>query len=189
MARARQLLPAKLDRLPVSVEVIEHRIYLIRGQRVMLDRDLAELYQVQTKNLNKAVKRNLDRFPEDFMFQLTQEQTRALRFQIGTSNEGRGGRRYLPYAFTQEGVAMLSSVLNSERAVQVNIVIMRAFVKLREIMATHKYLAHKIGALERKYKEHDEEIQVVFKAIRKLLQPPPVRSKRRIGFITSDQER
>jgi phage regulator Rha-like protein len=153
----------------------------------MLDSDLADLYQVLTKNLNKAVMRNLDRFPEDFMFQLTNEEVEALRFQIGTSNEGRGGRRYLPYAFTEQGVAMLSSVLNSKRAVQVNIIIMRAFVKLREVMATHKDLAHKIEALERKYKEHDEELQVVFKAIRKLLEPPAP-PKRRIGFRHPDDK-
>ena len=147
----------------------------------MLDSDLAQLYQVLTKNLDKAISRNRERFPEDFMFQLTKSEAESLRFQIGTSNVGRGGRRYLPYVFTQEGVAMLSSVLNSSRAIHVNIVIMRAFVKLREIMSTHKDLAHKIEALERKYAQHDEEIQVIFKTIKKLLAPP--RSpKRRIGF-------
>ena len=147
----------------------------------MLDSDLAQLYQVLTKNLDKAISRNRERFPEDFMFQLTKAEAESLRFQIGTSNVGRGGRRYLPYVFTQEGVAMLSSVLNSSRAIHVNIVIMRAFVKLREIMSTHKDLAHKIEALERKYAQHDEEIQVIFKTIKKLLAPP--RSpKRRIGF-------
>jgi hypothetical protein len=130
---------------------------------------------------HKAISRNRERFPEDFMFQLTKAETEALRFQIGTSNVGRGGRRYLPYAFTQEGVAMLSSVLNSSRAIHVNIVIMRAFVKLREIMFTHKDLAHKIEALERKYAQHDEEIQVIFKTIKKLLAPPKS-PKLRIGF-------
>jgi hypothetical protein len=178
-------LPAIAQRLPVPVELIERRIYLIRGHKVMLDSDLADLYQVETKNLNKAVKRNLERFPEDFMFQLTAEETESLRFQFGTSNAGRGGRRYLPYAFTEQGVAMLSSVLNSKRAVQVNIAIMRAFVKLREVMATHKELAHKIEALERKYQEHDQELQVVFQAIKKLLEPPPpAPPKRPIGYST-----
>jgi hypothetical protein len=166
----------------VPVEVIERRIYLIRGQKVMIDSDLAELYQVETSNLNKAAKRNLDRFPSDFMFQLTKDEADSLRFQIGISKpEGRGGRRYLPYVFTEQGIAMLSSVLNSDRAVLVNIAIMRAFVKLREIMATHKDLAHKIDALERKYAKHDQQIQIVFDAIKKLLQPP-VSPKRRIGF-------
>ena len=116
----------------VPVEIIERNIYLIRGQKVMLDSDLAKLYGVETFNLNKAVKRNISRFPQDFMFQLTKEEADSLRFQIGLSKaEGRGGRRYLPYAFTEQGVAMLSSVLRSDRAVQVNIAIMRAFVKLR----------------------------------------------------------
>lgn len=166
----------------IPVEVIERRIYLIRGQKVMVDADLAELYQVETFNLNKAVKRNPNRFPGDFMFQLTKEEAGSLRFQIGMSKpEGRGGRRYLPYAFTEQGIAMLSSVLNSERAVLVNIAIIRAFVKLREIMSTHKDLAHKIDALEGKYAKHDQQIQIVFDAIKKLLQPP-VSQKRRIGF-------
>jgi chaperonin cofactor prefoldin len=173
--------PSAASKLPIPVELIEHRIYFVRGQKVMLDSDLAQLYQVLTKNLNKAISRNRERFPEDFMFQLTKAETEALRFQIGTSNVGRGGRRYLPYAFTQEGVAMLSSVLNSSRAIHVNIVIMSAFVKLREIMSTHKDLAHKIEALEHKYARHDEEIQVIFKTIKKLLAPPKS-PKRRIGF-------
>ncbi len=131
----------------------------------MLDADLAAL-QVEAFNLNKAVKRNLDRFPEDFMFQLTKEQWDALTFQTGISNAGRGGRRTAPFAFTEQGVAMLSSVLNSHRAVQVNIMIVRTFVKLREIMGTHKELAHQVEALERKYQHHDEELKVVFNAIK-----------------------
>ena len=143
---------------------------------------LAELYQVETKALTPAAaKRKPDRFPEDFMFQLTHLEAESLRRQIGASNVGRGGRRYLPYAFTEQGVAMLSSVLNSKRAIHVNIVIMRAFVKLREVMAAHKELAHKIETLERKYQEHDRELQLVFNAIKKLLEPP-IPPKRRIGF-------
>ena len=165
----------------VPVEVIERRIYLVRSQKVMIDSDLAELYQVPTKSLNLAVRRNSMRFPEDFMFQLSQEEADSLRFQTETSKTGRGGRRYLPYAFTEQGIAMLSSVLNSDRAVLVNIAIMRAFVKLREIMSTHKDLAHKIVALEGKYAQHDQQIQIVFDAIRKLLQPA-VSPKRRMGF-------
>jgi hypothetical protein len=143
----------------------------------MLDADLAEMYQVETKALNRAVKRNPDRFPEDFMFRLTEEEENSLRFQFGTSNEGRGGRRYLPYVFTQEGVAMLSSVLHSERAIKVNVAIMRAFVQLRRLADTHKELAVKIAAMEKKY---DAQFSVVFKAIRQLLQPPVTSA---IGFV------
>jgi hypothetical protein len=163
----------------VPVEAIERRIYLIRGEKVMLDADLADLYGVSTKAFNQAVKRNPDRFPADFMFQLNKDEAGNLRSQTVTSSWG--GRRYLPYVFTEHGVSMLSSVLNSDRAVQVNIAIMRAFVKLREIMATHKDLAHKIEALERKYAKHDQQIQIVFDAIKRLLEPP-VSPKRRIGF-------
>ncbi|HME00241.1 MAG TPA: ORF6N domain-containing protein [Terriglobia bacterium] len=171
----------------VPREVIERRIYLIREHKVMLDSDLAELYQVETFNLNKAVKRNLDRFPQDFMFQLTKEEARVLRFQIGMSKPGgRGGRRYLPYAFTEQGVAMLSSVLNSRRAVQVNIAIMRTFVRLRYILATHKDLAAKLEAMEKKY---DKQFKVVFDILRELTQPPPVPQKGPIGFIASPKRK
>jgi len=136
----------------IPVEIIERKIYLIRGEKVMLDSDLAVLYEVETFNLNKAVKRNIDRFPEDFMFQLTKEEADSLRFQIGMSKtEGRGGRRYLPYVFTEQGVAMLSTVLNSERAVKVNIEIMRTFVRLRQMLASNAELSRKLQALEKKY--------------------------------------
>jgi hypothetical protein len=166
-------------------EVIERRIYLIRERKVMLDRDLAELYEVETFNLNKAVKRNLDRFPEDFMFQLTKEEANVLRFQIGMSKpSGRGGRRYLPYAFTEQGVAMLSSVLNSTRAVQVNIAIMRTFVRLRYLLATHKDLAAKLEAMEKKY---DKRFKVVFEILRQLTEPGPVPEKEPMGFIASQK--
>ena len=166
-----------LQPLP-AVDRIEHRIYFVRGHKVMLDSDLAELYEVQTKVLNQAVRRHDARFPEDFMFQLTAEETEALRSQIVTSKKGRGGRRYAAFVFTEQGVAMLSSVLNSERAVQVNIAIMRAFVRLRSILAEHKDLARKLEALEKKY---DSQFRVVFNAIRELMTPtaPP---RRRIGF-------
>jgi phage regulator Rha-like protein len=166
----------------IPVEVIEKKIFLIRREKVMLDSDLAELYGVETFNLNKAVKRNVHRFPEDFMFQLSREEADSLRFQIGMSKKtGRGGRRYLPYVFTEQGVAMLSSVLRSSQAVQVNISIMRAFVKLRELLSTNKELAHKLEQLERKIEKHDEEIKAIFNAIRQLMRPLE-KPKRKIGF-------
>ena len=158
---------------------IENRIFFIRGKKVMLDRNLAELYGVETKFLNRAVKRNIERFPEHFMFQLSKEELASLRFHFGTST--RGGRRYLPYAFTENGVAMLSSVLNSERAIHVNIQIMRTFTKLREMLATHKELAHKLAEIERKIERHDDEIKAVFDAIRGLMTPPEPK-KKKIGF-------
>jgi len=170
-----------LERRPAHplIASIETRIFMIRGQKVMVDSDLADLYRVPTKVFNQAVKRNLKRFPKDFMFLLTAKETEILRSQIVTSSWG--GRRTSPYAFTEQGVAMLSSVLNSERAVQVNIAIMRAFVKLREVLTTHRDLAEKIEELEKKYRQHDLKIQSVFDAIRQMLQPP-VSPRRRIGF-------
>jgi len=164
----------------IPVEIIEKKILLIRGEKVMLDADLAELYEVETFNLNKAVKRNLDRFPEDFMFQLNKEEADSLRFQIGMSKkEGRGGRRYLPYAFTEQGVAMLSSVLNSKRAVKVNIEIMRAFVRLRQMLASNAELERKLNALENKY---DHQFKGVFDAIKQLMTPLDTKKKSKIGF-------
>ena len=151
----------------------------------MLDSDLAELYGVPTRRLNEQVRRNCSRFPRDFMFQLTTEETTALRSQIATSKTGRGGRRYAPLVFTEHGVAMLSSVLNSERAIQVNIAIMRAFVQLREMLATHKNLAKKLDALEKKY---DAQFRVVFDAIRELMAPPPVPKRHRIGFSSGSNQ-
>ena len=156
---------------------IEQAIFLIRGQKVMLDVDLAKLYGVTTFNLNKAVKRNLDRFPEDFMFQLNYQEVRNLIFQFGISSWG--GTRKLPRAFTEQGVAMLSSVLKSKRAVHVNIEIMRAFVKLREMLASHKDLALKLAEMEKKY---DSQFKVVFDAIRELMAPIDPSPKPRIGF-------
>ncbi|HEX8845196.1 MAG TPA: ORF6N domain-containing protein [Pyrinomonadaceae bacterium] len=174
--------------LSVPVEVIERRIYLIREQKVMLDSDLAALYQVETFNLNKAVKRNIERFPEDFMFQLTGEEAESLRFQIGISKpSGRGGRRYLPYVFTEQGVAMLSSVLNSRRAIEVNIVIMRAFVKLRETLLSNEDLNRKFAALERKLATHDKYFKVVFDELRKLI-AAPTPPRRQIGFKTEEDK-
>jgi ORF6N domain-containing protein len=156
-------------------------IHFLRGQRVMLDSDLARLYGVETKALNRAVSRNPTRFPVDFMFQLTAAEGRDLRYQSGTSNPtaGRGGRRYRPYAFTEQGVAMLSSVLRSPRAIAVNVEIMRAFVRLRELITSHADLAAKIAKLEMKY---DRRFRVVFEAIRQLMEPGQVQSPKPIGF-------
>ena len=163
----------------VAPPQIEHAIHLIRGQRVLLDRDLAALYGV-TGNLNKAVRRNIGRFPGDFMFQLTPDEADALRFQFGILQQGMHFR-YLPHVFTQEGVAMLSGVLNSPRAEQVNIAIMRAFVRLREALALHKELAHKLNDLERKIESNDESIRMLFEAIRQLMTPPE-HPRKEIGF-------
>lgn len=148
----------------------------------MLDSDLAAMYGVSTKVLNQAVRRNISRFPEDFMFQLTPGEADSLRSQIVTSNKSRGGRRSLPYAFTEEGVAMLSSVLRSSRAIKVNIAIMRTFVRLRQFFISQKDLARKLDEIERKLGEHDHNFQIVFEAIRQLMHPPVPRKRRRIGF-------
>ncbi len=208
----------------LSLEVIATKILFIRGQRVILDKDLARLYGVSVKVLNQAVNRNLKRFPIDFMYQLTRQEVRVLRSQFVILNSepsvaqevsnlksqivtssveaftaekltnlksqfaisSWGGVRKLPYAFTEQGVAMLSSVLNSERAIQVNITIMRVFVKLKELLLTHKDLAEKITELEKKYANHDDKIQLIFEAIKKLLKPvpplPPEPQKPPIGF-------
>ena len=147
----------------------------------MLDNDLAALYQVSTKRLNEQVKRNLKRFPDDFMIRLTEEENNSLRSHFATLKRGKH-KKYLPYAFTEQGVAMLSSILNSERAIQVNIAIMRAFIKLREVMSTHKDLARKIDDMEKKY---DAQFKVVFEAIRRLLTPPE-KSKKQIGFYKEE---
>jgi len=168
----------------IPVEIIERRIYLIRGCKVMLDSDLADLYQVPTKRLNEAVKRNLDRFPGDFMFQLSPDELENWRSQIATSNSGaKMGLRRPPYAFTEHGVAMLSSVLTSKRAVALNILIIRAFVRLREYLATHQDLARKLEDVERTQQEHGAHIQQIYDCIDRLLEPPEP-SKRRIGFVT-----
>ncbi|MCG3111249.1 MAG: ORF6N domain-containing protein [Candidatus Manganitrophus sp. SB1] len=163
----------------IPTEVIEQKIYFIRGHKVMLDGDLAKLYGVPTKRLNEQVRRNIKRFPPDFMFQLTADEAKFLRSQNATLKTGRGQHlKYLPYAFTEQGVAMLSSALNSERAIEVNILIMRTFVKLREMIASHKDLVKKLDELEKKY---DEQFQVVFEAIRQLMAPPE-NTNRKIGF-------
>ena len=165
----------------VPLEVVKSRIYLIRGQKVLLDSDLAELYGVETKRLNEQVTRNIARFPEDFMFQLSDQEVAGLRSQIATSSASHGGRRYRPYVFTEQGIAMLSSVLNSERAVQVNIAIMRAFVQMRELALSNREFARKLDELEKKHTEHDKQIKVVFDALRQLMTPGEKKG-RKIGF-------
>jgi len=164
----------------IPVEHVQNVIFLLRGQRVMLDSDLAVLYGIGTKILKRAVRRNLDRFPADFMFKLTTDEYHALRCQFGTLKRGEHAK-YLPYAFTEQGVAMLSSVLHSSRAVHVNIAIMRAFVRLREVLNANKTLALKLKELENKISSHDESIHTLFEAIRELMTPPEPPGKQ-IGF-------
>lgn len=170
------------------LENVERRIHIIRGEKVMFDADLAELYGVETKALNRAVKRNPDRFPENFMFQLTKEESESLRFQIGTSNEGRGGRRYRPYVFTEHGALMLASVLNSPTAVAAGIQVVTAFVRLRNILAAHKDLARRIEEISRKTDESDKKTDTRFKAVFDLLDKllnPSAKPKTQIGFRTT----
>ncbi len=162
----------------IPIERIQQCIYLVRKHKVMLDRDLAQLYGVETKVLNRAVSRNIDRFPEDFMFQLDRDEFENLRCHFGTSSWG--GRRYRPRAFTEQGVAMLSSVLRSRRAIEVNIAIMRTFVKLRKILTTNSALRRKIEAMERQY---DEQFKLVFKVLSEMVMPTP-KSKSQIGYHT-----
>jgi hypothetical protein len=164
----------------IPVEGISRSIRYLRGDKVLLDSDLAQPYGVTTGNLNKAVNRNRDRFPSDFMFRLTTEETEHLIFQIGRS-KGRGGRRHRPYAFTEQGVPMLSTVLNSARAVKVNIAIMRTFVRLRRMLETNRELAQKFSDFERRVGKHDEEISAIIEAIRQLMTPPE-KPRREIGF-------
>lgn len=165
----------------IAAPAIEKWILVARERQVMLDEDLADLYGVETKRLIQQVKRNLKRFPEDFMFQLDRAEAEALRSQIATSNDGRGGRRYAPYVFTVQGVAMLSGVLRSERAIAVNVEIMRAFVELRRAAANYTALEKRLDDLERGLGRHDEQLQEIFKALRQLISPP-VRPKRPVGF-------
>jgi len=165
----------------VPTEVIEQKILLIQGEKVILDKDLAVLYGVTTSNLNKAVNRNIERFPKDFMIQLSAEEFRNLKFHFGTSSWG--GTRKPPRAFTEQGVAMLSSVLRSKRAIEVNIMIMRAFVKLRSMMSNHKDLARKLEELEKKY---DGQFRIVFDAIRQLIEVEE-KPKRRIGYVSESR--
>jgi len=177
-----------MSRAAIPAERIERSILVLRGHKVLLDADLARLYGVETKVLLQALKRNPDRFPKDFMFQLTDQEFRDLRSQLVTSSWG--GRRYAPYVFTEQGVAMLSSVLNSPRAIAVNIEIMRAFVRLREMIASNKELAKRLDELEarieRKLSTHDQAITGILDAIRALMHSPEPTKKRRIGFVQND---
>ena len=175
-----------VEKIVAADEEIVSKIYFIRDKKIMLDKDLAELYDVTTGNLNKAVKRNLKRFPEDFMFQLTETEFKNLIFQSGTSSWG--GTRKMPFGFTEQGVAMLSGVLNSDRAIEVNIRIIRIFTKLREMLLTHKDILLKMEKVEKnmmqqdgKMKQYEEDIQIIFEALKQLLNPP-LEPRRRIGF-------
>ena len=175
-------MPRKGRPVPIPAEQIERQICIVRGQRVMLDSDLATLYGVPTHRLNEQVRRNRDRFPGDFAFQLTRQEFTALISQIAISNEGRGGRRKLPWVFTEHGVAMLSSVLRSPTAVRVNIEIMRAFVRLRRLLATPGELVAQLTQLAETVQLHDHQIKVITEVLRKMMEPPPEPPKRRIGF-------
>jgi len=166
----------------VSQEDIQHQICIIRGKRVMLDRDLASLYGVETRVLNQAVTRNLERFPADFMFQLTKEEFEKWKSQIVTSKGDVMGLRKLPRVFTEQGVAMLSSVLKSKRAIAINIEVMRTFTKIRDLLSTHHELQKQIDEIEQKFDVHDHKIRVILDAIKKLMEPPPIEKKRKIGF-------
>jgi phage regulator Rha-like protein len=168
----------------LPLDRIEPRILLVRNHKVILDSDLAELYGVTTKRLNEQIKRNKERFPADFMFQLNAAEADDLRSQNTTSKSARGGRRYRPYVFTEHGAIMAASVLNSPRAVEASIYVVRAFIKLREMLGTHKELARKFAQLEKHIEGHDEDITTLFEAIRQLMEPPdaPIPPARRIGF-------
>ncbi len=171
----------------IPSEIIQQKIFVIREQKVMLDRDLAVLYGTETNRLMQAVKRNSERFPSDFMFQLSEEEFSLLRSHFVTSKSGKGGTRKLPFVFTEQGVAMLSSVLRSERAVQVNIEIMRIFVKLREFSFSNKELAARLKMLESKFEKHDEQIISIFEAINHLLLPEE-KPKKQIGFTIKEKK-
>jgi phage regulator Rha-like protein len=171
-----------MPKRPAMLSVpVESRILIVRRQRVILDSDLAELYGVTVKRLNQQVNRNQERFPADFMFQLTSTEDKALRLQIATSKKGRGGRRYLPYAFTEHGAIMAANVLNSPRAVEMSVFVVRAFVRMREMLAKNRQLAAKINELDRRLETHDTTIQDIIEAIKELMVPEGP-SKRKIGF-------
>lgn len=171
----------------VAAPAIEKRIFVVRERQVMLDEDLADLYGVETKRLTQQVKRNIERFPDDFMFQLDRSEAAALRSQIATSNSGRGGRRYAPYVFTEQGVAMLSGVLRSKRAIAVNIEIMRAFVELRRVAGSYAEIEKRLEQIEEELGGHDERLNQIFKVLRQLISPP-ARPKRPVGFRLPEDE-
>lgn len=172
----------------IAAPAIEKRIFVVRERQVMLDEDLADLYGVETKRLIQQVKRNLKRFPKDFMFQLNKVEAEALRSQIATSNDGRGGRRYAPYVFTEQGVAMLSAVLRSDRAIAVNIEIMRVFVELRRVASSYAALEERLEEIERELGGHDEQLNQIFGALRQLISPPD-RPKRPVGFRLPEDDK
>lgn len=173
--------------LMIPDELVINRIYLIREQKVMLDRDLAELYGVETKRLKEAVRRNINRFPEDFMFEMSSQELEDWRTQFATSNSEKMGLRRPPFCFTEQGVAMLSSVLNSETAIRVNIQIIRVFTKMRELLLTHKDILLQLEKMEKKLTGHDEDIALIFQYLKQLLNPPqPTRKK--IGFRRKDEK-
>lgn len=169
----------------IPQEIIENKIYFIRGHKVMLDEDLAKLYEVETRILNRNVKRNIERFPEEFMFQLTDEEWKVLISQIGISNKGRGGRQKLPYVFTEHGILMLSNVINSKRAIAVSIQIIKIFNRLRKEIANNIQLAKKIAEIENKLSEHDENFKTVFEVLKQLIETPE-EPKKQIGFRTDE---
>ena len=171
----------------VPLERITSKIYFIRSMRVMLDRDLAQLYEIENRILKQAVRRNIHRFPPDFMFELTKKENLSLRSQNVTLKRGQHSK-YLPFVFTEQGVAMLSSVLNSDRAIIMNIAIMRAFVQLRKVLESHTELARKLSDLEQKLDYHDEQIRSIFEAIRRLIATPEKERKKKIGFTVKDQQ-
>jgi hypothetical protein len=171
----------------IAAPVIEKRIFVVRERQVMLDEDLADLYGVETRVLVQQVKRNAKRFPADFMFQLTKAEAGALRSQIVISNDGRGGRRYAPYVFTEQGVAMLSGVLRSDRAIAVNIEIVRTFVELRRAASSYAAIEKRLEEIERELSGHDEQLTEIFAALRRLISPPD-RPKRPVGFRAPDDE-
>jgi len=178
----------KIDSNPsiIPVERIEKTIFLIRGEKVIIDSDLAALYGVETRRLNEQVTRNRERFPDDFMFQLTRQELNGLMSHFAISNVGRGGRRKCPYAFTEHGAIMAASVLNTPRAAEMSIFVVRSFVRLRNFLATHKELAEQLAELEHKLASHDEQIVAIIDAIKRLMAPPGPADKRRIGFHAED---
>ena len=177
------------DAALVPVERISHSILIVRGQRVLLDSELAALHGVTTKRLNEQVKRNLERFPSDFMLQLTAQEAADLRSHFATSSSGHGGRRYTPSAFTEHGAIMAATILNSPRAVEMSLYVVRAFVKLRELLASNQELARRLDQLERKLSTHDQAITGILKAIRELMRPPPEPKRRGIGFTADFDEK
>ena len=179
-------MPKKKETIPATIR-IEPLIYMVRGQKIILDADLAKLYGVETKILNKAMKRNAERFPDDFVFQLDREELEALRFQIGTSKTGRGGRRYLPYAYTEHGAIMAANMLNSPKAVQMSVFVVRAFVKMRDQLSATQLLEKRLAEIEKALLSHDVALADIYQKIRPLLLPPRESKKKQIGFHVKEK--